>query len=135
MAYSVEKIENLIKNGERTQGALAWKRMTEATVEGKRLCAIWKIPNKIYRDWYENWKKDNKERGYEPPTTTLDEETTYIVHTGQKAFDPSKGGYSIFAQSLGCLKRDNSHCECDRIEHYECEWAILIDPKEIEDNA
>ena len=116
-------IEQAIKNGKRITGKEAWHLMCEATHKGEELCMIWKIPNSIYQDWYDKLVNQLKSHN-EQVLTTLEDETTYIVHSGAKAFDSSKGGYSIFAESLGSMKRDDFFA-LDRIEHYKCEWAII----------
>lgn len=117
-------IEQAIKTGKRITKKEAWELMRKATANHESLCMIWKIPNKEYQKWYNDWKKQTEKRGGIMPTT-LEDETTYLVYAGAKAFDSGKGGYSIFAQSLGCLKRQQESYELDRIEHYECEWAII----------
>lgn len=99
----------------------AWERMREATKKGEKLCMIWKIPNKEYEGWYNRLVEQLKAHELKP-LATLDDETTYIVYSGAKAFDGSKGGYSIFAESLGMLKR--GEVGCDRIERCGFEWAI-----------
>lgn len=127
------KIDEIIKTGKRLDSKEAYRLMKEATEAKKPLCMLWKIPNYIYKDWYEKMKANNERVGVKIPTT-LEDETTYFVHSGAKAFDGNMGGYSIFAVSLGTKKRE-AHYECERIERYPCEWAIIIDPKEVEDNA
>ena len=122
----IASIQNAIKTGKRITSKEAWELMRKATEKGEKLCMIWKIPNKEYEGWYKKWEEQNKARGWDMPTT-LDDETTYIVHSGAKAFDSGKGGYSIFAQSLGILKRRQQNYELDRIEHFPCEWAIIYE--------
>ena len=100
----------------------AWERMREATKKGEKLCMIWKIPNSEYQAWYNKLVEQLAIHG-EKPLATLEDETTYIVHSGAKAFDGSKGGYSIFAESLGMLKR--GEVGCDRIERLGFEWAFV----------
>ena len=99
----------------------AWERMREATKKGKKLCMIWKIPNSEYQAWYNRMVENCKKHDI-PVLTTIEDETTYIVHSGAKAFDGNMGGYSIFAVSLGMLKR--GEIGCDRIERSGFEWAF-----------
>ena len=117
---TIKIMEDAVKNGKRLSKKEAWDLMRKATENDEDLAMVWKIPNKVYEKWYNEHKKYLG--------TTLEEETTYLVHSGEKAFDGSKGGYSIFAISLGMLIRDDRF-NIDRIEHSGCEWAIIIDLK------
>ena len=86
---------------------------------------IVKINNKRYAKWYETTNKDE----------SLDDETTYITDSNQKAFNSKYGGYSIFAISLADMKRKVKNptyfYQLDRIEQLEFEYAILVKDKEL----
>ena len=114
----IKAIEKALKDGERLNRDQAFDLMEKATAENKELAMVWKIPNKVYKEWYDKNKQYLK--------TTLEEETTYLVFSGNKAFKPHCIGYSIFAESLGSLKRQPELIELDRIEHYNCEFAIIV---------
>lgn len=113
----IEKLKKALKERERIVPTLAWKMMCRATENNYEICFLWKIPNEKYQEWYESNKKYLK--------STLEEETTYIVHSGEKAFDGSKCGYSIFAKSLGDIINQR-HYTLDRIERIPLEYAIDI---------
>ena len=115
----VRRMEEALKHGKRLTSEEARKLMWDATAKGEDLAMVWKVPNKNYQKWYD----ENKSW----LTTTLEEETTYLVHSGAKAFK-NCGGYSIFACSIGIYKRDAM--EIDRIERMPCEFAIIVDMTE-----
>lgn len=113
----IEKLQKAFKERERITPNKAWIMMIQATRNNDTICFLWKIPNEQYQQWYNSNKKYLK--------STLEEETTYIVYSGQKAFDSSKGGYSIFANSLGDIINQR-HYSIDRIERIPLEYAIDI---------
>lgn len=113
----IEKLQKAFKERERIQPNKAWIMMINATRNNDNICFLWKIPNKQYQQWYDSNKKYLK--------STLEEETTYIVYSGEKAFDSSMGGYSIFAKSLGDIINQR-HYTLDRIERIPLEYAIDI---------
>lgn len=108
----------LIKNAPRLSSKDACEIMEWCYKNNLTALMLWKIPNKEYKKWYENNKAQLK--------TTLEEETTYVVSSNNKAFNVHAGGYSIFASSIGGLKRNEEYYQIDRIEDYQCEFAILI---------
>lgn len=113
----IEKLMKAFNEREHIDPALAWKEMTQATKWNETLVYLWKIPNKDYEKWFNENKEHFK--------STLEQETTYIVFSGQKAFDSTKAGYSIFAISLGDIVNDRHYC-IDRIERAKLEYAIDI---------
>lgn len=117
----IKIMENAVANGKRLSKQEAWRLMEEATEQGKDLAMVWKIPSKTYEKWF----NENKEH----LGTTLEEETTYLVYSGEKAFNGHMGGFSIFAVSLGARKRKEHYYSLDRIEHFGCEWAVIVEVK------
>lgn len=113
----IEKLQKAFKEREHIEPKLAWSMMSRATKNNYTICFLWKIPNEQYQQWYNSNKKYLK--------STLEEETTYMVYSGEKAFNSSMGGYSIFAKSLGDIINQR-HYTLDRIERIPLEYAIDI---------
>ena len=115
-----EKYKNMIASGTKLTMREGFDKAEELHEAGKNGIVICKIPNEKYAKWYEEHKEHLD-------GCTLDDETTYVTGVHEKAFDPGMGGYSIFAQSLGSIKRDERYFGTDRIERFPFEWMMVFE--------
>ena len=83
--------------------------------KGKTLNVVIKISESDLMKWH------NESR----LSTSLHDETLFISDSCNKAFKSNMLGYSVFAQSLGSMKRHA--CEIDRIERLPIEWVYIDD--------
>lgn len=113
------ELEQAIAKGRKVSVSEGFKYATELGDKDITKPIVIKISNKTYEKWYETT----------PKKYTLEEETTYLTYTTQKAFISRMGGYSIFGQSMASLKRkDNGgELELDRIEHFDMDYFIILD--------
>lgn len=121
----IEKFREQIKEGKKLSRNELFDFALKANDEGKTYQLAIKIENSFYKDWH------NRMQAMQPKVylESLEDETTYITTTDNKAFKRGMGGYSIFATSIAEMLREVRDIQghaYERIEHAPIEYGIVM---------
>lgn len=124
-----EKYSKAIKNGDKQSIAEVYAFASSHLCDGHWDIVLHLAPEQIKSliGWYrEHSTMDDKKFA---EIFVPEDEATFITGTCEKAFDSSKGGYSIFATSLGQMKRGWGEDQSTRIERMHKDWGMVLPAK------
>ena len=116
-ANKIKRLEEALKTGKRITKQELCELAEKAESKGEHFDFLIKVDRNAYAEWLDQNSHLN-----------ADDELVYLANTNSKMFQRGKCGYSLFAQSIGEMKREDNgmYNVLDRLEHTPWQFAIVL---------